>query len=98
MKEPVVVEKKVVLPEVLEKIAFCESKGRHFGDNGEVLTGGRNRYDIGKYQINSLYWRGLAEKLGHDIYTEDGNEAVAMELYKRYGTSPWRWSKKCWNA
>ncbi|MDP3934617.1 MAG: hypothetical protein Q8Q46_00095 [Candidatus Giovannonibacteria bacterium] len=82
--------------EMLKKIAACESQSRHFDDNGNVLVGA-NRYDIGKYQINAIYWQSLAEKLGYDIYTEEGNKAMAMELYRRYGTGPWHWSKKCWN-
>ena len=90
-----VLEKKVI-PEILGKIAICESRDKHFDANGKVLVG-INKYDIGKYQINVLYWQELAEKLGHDIYTEKGNEAMAMELYDRYGTAPWRGSKKCWN-
>ncbi|KKT29965.1 hypothetical protein A3G55_03340 [Candidatus Giovannonibacteria bacterium RIFCSPLOWO2_12_FULL_44_25] len=85
-------------PEILEKIAFCESQGRHFDENGKVLIGGINKHDIGKYQINSLYWRELAERLGYDIEAEEGNEAMAIELYRRYGTAPWKWSKKCWSA
>lgn len=85
------------VPEILARIATCESQDRHFNDKGGVLKGGKNKYDIGKYQINILYWGDLADELGHDIYAEDGNEAMALEIYNRYGTSPWKWSKKCWN-
>ncbi|KKT57396.1 MAG: hypothetical protein UW81_C0014G0012 [Candidatus Giovannonibacteria bacterium GW2011_GWC2_44_9] len=84
-------------PEILEKIAICESRGRHFDENGKVLTGEINKYDVGKYQINALYWRELAERLGHNIDDKDGNEAMAIELYRRYGTAPWKSSKKCWD-
>ncbi|MBI2021222.1 hypothetical protein HYS99_01775 [Candidatus Giovannonibacteria bacterium] len=83
--------------EILDRIAICESHGRQFDESGKVLIGGVNKHDVGKFQINALYWKGLAEELGHDIYTETGNYAMALELYKRYGTSPWIWSKKCWS-
>jgi hypothetical protein len=82
-------------PEILQKIAECESGGRHFDKNGEVIKG-VNIEDVGKYQINTKYWAKEAQKLGYDLHTEEGNEAMAHELYRRYGTKPWRWSKKCW--
>lgn len=85
------------LPEVLERIAICESQGKHFDADGNVLRGNYNKYDIGKFQINVLYWQDLADELGHDVYTEEGNEAVALAIYEKYGTAPWKWSKKCWN-
>ena len=86
---------KIDVPPILERIAFCESRGRHFDENGEVLLG-ENKFDIGKYQINSLHWQESAEKLGYDIYTEEGNKNMALELYRRYGAMPWKSSKKCW--
>lgn len=89
-------EEKITVPEILEKIAYCESEGKHFDEKGEVVLG-RNKHDIGKYQINALYWKELADKLGYDIYTEEGNRAMALELYHRFGTDPWKSSKRCWN-
>jgi len=85
------------IPPVFEKIAFCESSNSHFDEDGNVKRGEINKYDIGKYQINAKYWQELADKLGHDLHTEEGNEAMALELYKRYGTDPWNSSKKCWS-
>lgn len=84
------------IPAVLERIAFCESNGDHYDDTAQAKRGKRNRKDIGKYQINVEYWGKEAEKLGYDVYTEEGNEAMALELYRRYGTKPWVWSKNCW--
>lgn len=86
-----------VFPDVLERIAMCESLGQQFGENGKVVRGVYNRHDIGKYQINDLYWGDFAKDLELDIYTEEGNEAMAMALYEKYGTAPWNWSKKCWD-
>jgi hypothetical protein len=87
-----------VFPEVLERIAICESHNQQFNENGKVLRGGYNKHDIGKYQINDLYWGDYAKDLGLDIYSEEGNEALALAIYEKYGTAPWNWSKKCWNA
>ena len=85
------------IPAVLQRIAICESQGKDFDDNGRILKGGYNKYDIGKYQINVLYWGDLAKELGIDIYTPEGNEAMALEIYNRHGSAPWKWSKKCWD-
>ena len=79
----------------LQKIAFCESRNRQFDENGKVIRG-KNSDDIGRYQINIEHWGEKAEKLGYDLFTEEGNEAMALMLYERYGTKPWNWSKKCW--
>lgn len=85
------------VPEIMRKIAECESGNLHFSQNGKVLLGKYNRYDIGRYQINSLFWEEKAEELGYDIYAETGNEAMALYLYRKYGTSPWKRSQRCWN-
>lgn len=86
-----------LLPPVLEYIAWCESGNRHFDERGRVLRGKGNYYDIGKYQINAIYWGEKAKKLGFDLHTEEGNEAMALLLYQRYGTDPWKWSRSCWS-
>lgn len=85
------------VPRVLEDIAWCESRNRHFDKNGKVLRGVKNYYDIGKYQINIQYWGLRAKKLGYDLFTEEGNEAMALAIYERYGTGPWKWSRSCWS-
>ena len=84
------------IPSILQKIAECESHGSHYDEYGRVLRGEENPNDIGKYQINLNYWGEDAKKYGHDLYTEEGNEAMALEIYKRYGTTPWNWSRGCW--
>ena len=84
-------------PAILEKIAYCESRGRQFDENGEVIRGEHNPDDIGKYQINLENWGAEAKKLGFDLFTEEGNRAMALELYRRQGTRPWFWSKHCWS-
>ena len=95
---PTPVPKKAAVPAILAKIAVCESGGRQFNENGGVVRGVSHTADIGKYQINMSVWAGEAQRLGFDIMTEEGNEAMALELYQRAGTAPWVSSKPCWGA
>ena len=85
------------LPPVFTRIAYCESRDRQFDADGNVLRGTVNSYDVGRYQINTLHWADDASKLGYDLYTENGNEAMALYIYKKFGTKPWRSSQKCWD-
>ncbi|OGF67196.1 hypothetical protein A3I27_01260 [Candidatus Giovannonibacteria bacterium RIFCSPLOWO2_02_FULL_43_11b] len=85
------------IPGIMRKIATCESNDRHFDKDGKVVIGKYDIRDIGRYQINLRYWEDEAKKLGYDIYSEDGNEAFAMYLYKKYGTDPWQRSRWCWS-
>ena len=82
---------------ILIEIARCESGFNQF-NNGDrdVLRGNENRYDVGAFQINEKYHLQTSETLGIDIYTLQGNAAFAKYLYKRYGSSPWVHSSKCW--
>lgn len=84
-------------PEIMKKIAKCESNDRHFESDGEVLIGKYDPRDIGRYQINKSYWEDEAKQLGYDIYSEAGNEAFARYLYRKYGTEPWKQSQSCWS-
>lgn len=84
------------LPTIFEHIAYCESGNTQWDSNGNVIRGVVNPMDIGKYQINTAVWGDEAYKLGYDVYTEDGNEAMALELYRRQGTDPWHASEWCW--
>jgi|GEM_PF-4856185 len=85
------------LPPIFKAIALCESGGKQFHANGAVITGIKNRNDIGKYQINLTIWGNTARALGYNIYTEEGNEAMAQELFRRHGLQPWYISKHCWS-
>ncbi|MBI2024208.1 hypothetical protein HYT00_02385 [Candidatus Giovannonibacteria bacterium] len=86
----------IVLPEVMKRIAKCESNDRHFDENGKVLIGKFDTSDIGRYQINRRYWEAESKKLGYDIFSESGNEAFALYLYDKYGSDPWSKSEPCW--
>lgn len=84
-----------LIPAILQRIAFCESGGKQFDENGNVIRSKTN--DIGKYQINLMHYE-EAKKLGLDIYKEPDNEAFAIELWNRNGTRDWSASAKCWNG
>ncbi len=85
------------LPSIFARIAYCESRDRQFDEDGNVLRGNVNPNDVGRYQINTLQWAEQAKKLGFDLNTEEGNEAMALYLYRKSGTRPWRSSQKCWD-
>ena len=85
------------LPPIFARIAYCESRDRQFDKDGNVLRGNVNPYDVGRYQINTLHWADQAKKLGFDLNTEEGNEAMALYIYRKSGTKPWRSSQKCWD-
>ena len=82
--------------DLMDKIAWCESGNQQFNPDGSVLRGRINSHDIGKFQINETYWGIKAKELGYDIFIEEENEAMAIWLFKNYGTKPWNWSKSCW--
>ena len=79
---------------VLPIIAQCESATGHYDRNGQVIENASG--DIGKYQINLPTHAERAEKLGIDLYSEEGNEEYARLLYKENGTRDWNASADCW--
>ena len=81
--------------EVLIKIAQCESGLRQQNPDGSVLRGRQNPKDVGLFQINEDYWLEESKKVGYDIYTTDGNIAMAKYIYEKRGTRDWGWSKPC---
>jgi len=87
--ETVLVKEEAALPEVLQRIAKCESGGRQAVKH-------QNPRDVGKFGINLDAWGKKAKQLGLDVYTEAGNEAMARYVYATRGTEDWKYSKKCW--
>lgn len=83
---------------VMHRIAQCESSQMHMGKKGQITVkvNTNGTYDIGLYQINSI-WNAQATKMGLDLTKEEDNKAFAMYLYKNQGTGPWSSSSKCWN-
>jgi soluble lytic murein transglycosylase-like protein len=80
---------------VLAEIASCESQFRQFDNNGNVIKNA-NSSAVGIMQIMSSIHDPVADKLGLDIYTIQGNLAYARYLYEESGTAPWNASKSCW--
>ena len=81
---------------VMKEIAWCESRFRHYGSNGEVLRGEVEPTDIGVMQINEYFHGDTADRLGIDIHDFGGNLLYARYLYEKEGTRPWKSSQKCW--
>lgn len=83
---------------VLISIARCESRFRHYDENGNVLRNEQGSSATGVMQIMSSVHKGPASELGYDINTLDGNLGYALHLYRTQGTSPWNASKYCWSS
>lgn len=91
---------------VLQRIAGCESEGnakslgRHYDKDGQVLMRANAKgtsIDIGKYQINLMYWGKKATELGYDLTVEEDNQKMAEWIYLNKGTGDWSASQHCWN-
>lgn len=86
---------------VMVDVARCESHYNQYNivdKTIKVLRGKSNPDDIGIFEINVEYHGTTARDNGYDIYTPLGNIQFARYLYDTYGTSPWNWSKKCWES
>lgn len=98
---PPPIEKKAIvkpapaLPQALLDISKCESGNRQFNADGSVLRGRENPDDVGQWQINETYWLEKSRELGFDIYSQSGNEKMALWIYTKYGAKPWSWSAFC---
>jgi hypothetical protein len=83
---------------VLIEIAYCESRFRHFNNEGNAIKN-KDTSATGVMQIMASIHEEDAEKLGMDINTLEGNVRFAQYLYDKYGTKPWeadKKSKNCW--
>lgn len=83
------------LPLPLQRVAYCESRNRHYDHHGKVLRGRKNRNDIGIYQINRVWHERRAKKLGYDIWSPHGNAGYALWLYREHGIAPWAATARC---
>jgi hypothetical protein len=82
---------------ILAKVAECESHFRQNGEDGNVLRGVVNSFDVGVMQINEKYHLERSEKIGVNIYSLAGNLEYARALYNESGVAPWSSSKSCWS-
>lgn len=84
---------------VMDRIAKCESNSNHIDSKtGQVVmnANANKTVDIGKYQINSVWFK-KATELGLDITKESDNEKMAYWIYENRGTGDWYASSNCWN-
>lgn len=102
---PTVFAEKEVIKEVkahapvMDRILKCESGGTHVDPKtGQVLMRANKNgsIDIGKYQINSVWFK-KATELGLNLSIEKDNESMAYYLYENFGTEDWYSSKACWD-
>lgn len=82
---------------IMADVAWCESRFRQFGKDGDIFRGEINNQDVGVMQINEHYHLDTANKLGINLYTLEGNLEYARYLYDKQGTQPWSSSEKCWS-
>lgn len=96
------IEVRPVLNPALKRVCSCESTGKpnnepqQFEADGSVKKGKQNPLDTGMCQINLHYHQATAERMGLDLFTEEGNIEYANWLYAREGLTPWNWSRSCW--
>jgi len=83
-------------PDILRKIAECESGDSHFDNEGNVIRGLVDSNDTGRYQINKKFWGSTAMKMGLNLEDEMDNYRFALYLLNNYGSVPWVHSSKCW--
>jgi hypothetical protein len=74
------------IPEMV-RVIECESNFRQYDKNGNPLIGFTG--DIGIMQIAPQYWLEESKKLGHDIYTAEGNIAMGKVILERQGIDAW---------
>ena len=80
------------IPEVMKRIAFCESSNNHKARNDSSTA--RGTYQIIK-GTEELCEKWLEIEL--DMLNRNDNELCAMWLFSKYNTKPWRASKSCWS-
>lgn len=81
---------------IMIKIAWCESRHRQWGSDGQLFRGKVNPNDVGVMQINTDYHLKQSLKMNLDITTLEGNLDYARHLYENQGTTPWNSSSPCW--
>jgi len=75
----------------LARIQKCESGGIHYTEKKEVLKSRTS--DYGRWQINEK-WIPVAESLGYDIMTPEGNELMMYHILSVQGLKAWVCYKK----
>lgn len=84
--------------QLLQYISYCESRHNQFNDDGTVLRNSEGSSALGQYQIMESVWSERAKELDYDIYTQEGNEAMAKQiLLHDQGIGAWEASNDCFN-
>jgi len=78
----------------VKKIVQCESQFNPNAVNHDAVVG----KDIGLFQINTYYHLDNAKKMGYNIYDTEDNLLYGFQLLATAGSTPWKWSKGCWNT
>ena len=95
--EEMIVETFPEKPELMKRVAKCESGMRQFLDNGEPVQGPTN--DWGLFQIHAPSWNEEALNSGLDYkYSLEENIAMARIVYDEQGISAWNPSRHCWGS
>ena len=80
------------------RIAQCESGGHQFDSHGKVIINKKGKTNaVGRFQFKLGWHLEAARQLGFNLFTEQGNTAYALYLYKREGHTPWLASRNCWD-
>jgi len=76
-------------------VAECESGVQQYNSDGTILKDNVYGTHYGLFQI-SKGWIPTAKAHGWDIFTPEGNVAMALYLYKQHGLRDWKASQECW--
>lgn len=80
-------------PALVERISQCEDEGNPYSIGTKAVVG----EDYGPLQINSYYHEAEMKKEGLDITNPLDSLKFGFEMMEKEGTTPWNWSKYCWN-
>jgi hypothetical protein len=82
------------IPSVLERIAICESRNVATAKNPASSASGRFQITRGSWEAyGTLLW---GSTKGHEVFNYQDNTDLAVFMYEKEGTSPWRDSAYCW--
>jgi len=81
---------------VMVDVARCESGFRQFYAGGGILINVESDA-VGVYQLLDSWHNNIADNMGMDIYTVEGNVDYAKVLYEADGLKPWSPSSLCWD-
>ena len=92
------------LPPILEDIAWCESRGKWHGQDGDIRGTAPRSSASGRWRFIDSTWQYVwTGYLGEQPPTERAKHAApeqqiraAIALYEREGTTPWNASRGCW--